>query len=157
MRHYNLFRRTLFASGRAWKSSSTPSRAQYVFFKSFTFTQIFNKLDIQTTYMYIYSSSISLVTHSLIHTLNQAIMHTYVTLEPQIDGTESHLSNLFTFEFSCSWSWFGSFNTYDERSQCWYAHWVGKDITGGGSDTNLSKNRGVGRSSVSNVVTSIHS
>ena len=45
----------------------------YVFFKSFTFIQIFNKLDIQPRYMYIYSSSLSLVPHSLIHklTLNQ--------------------------------------------------------------------------------------
>ena len=40
----------------------------YVFFK--TFTQIFNKLDIQ---LYMYSRSVSLVTHSLIHILNQAI------------------------------------------------------------------------------------
>ena len=41
--------------------------------------------------MYIYSSSISLVTHSLIHTLNQAIMHTYVTLEPQTSANQMRL------------------------------------------------------------------
>ena len=62
----------------------------YVFFKSFTFTQIFNKLDIQPTFMYIYISFISLVTHSLIHTLNQAIMDTYVTLEPQAAQCDVH-------------------------------------------------------------------
>ena len=41
--------------------------------------------------MYTYSSSISLVTHSLIHTLNQAIMHTYVTLEPQTSANQMRL------------------------------------------------------------------
>ena len=33
--------------------------------------------------MYTYIYPLSLVTHSLIHKLTQAIMHTYITLEPQ--------------------------------------------------------------------------
>ena len=41
------------------------------------------KIDIQPTYMHKYSSSLSLVPHSLIHMLIQVISHTYVTLEPQ--------------------------------------------------------------------------
>ena len=56
----------------------------YVFFKTFTLTQIFNTLNIEPTYMYKYSSSLSPVTHILIHTLIQIISHTYVTLEPQV-------------------------------------------------------------------------
>ena len=35
--------------------------------------------------MHNYSSPLYLVIHILLHTLTQAIMHTYVTLEPQTD------------------------------------------------------------------------
>ena len=42
------------------------------------------KIDIQPTYTHKYSSSLSLVPHSLIHMLVQVISHTYVTLEPQV-------------------------------------------------------------------------
>ena len=52
-------------------------------FLDFTLTQIFSKINIQPTYMHKYSSSLSLVPHSLIHILIQIITHTYVTLEPQ--------------------------------------------------------------------------
>ena len=84
---------TVFVPPQASSNKKVPtlywlSGLTYVFFKSFTFTQIFNTLDIQTTYMYIYSISISLVTHSPIHTFNQAIMDTYLTLEPQVYGRE---------------------------------------------------------------------
>ena len=34
--------------------------------------------------MYAYTYPLFLVTHSLIHKLTQAIMHAYVTLEPQV-------------------------------------------------------------------------
>ena len=89
---------TVFVPPQASSNKKVPtlywlSGLTYVFFKSFTFTQIFNTLDIQPIYMYIYSSSISLVTHSLIHTLNQAIMHTYVTLEPQVVRKLAYLSS----------------------------------------------------------------
>ena len=56
----------------------------YVFFDWISHSHLFNKLQIQPTYMNKYSSSLSLVFHSLIHTLIQVISHTYVTLEPQI-------------------------------------------------------------------------
>ena len=47
-------------------------------------SHLFNKIDIQPTCMHKYSSSLSLVPHSLIHMLIQVISHTYVTLEPQV-------------------------------------------------------------------------
>ena len=40
-----------------------------IFWLDFTLTQIFNEIDIQPTYMHKYSSSLSLVPHSLIHML----------------------------------------------------------------------------------------
>ena len=76
----------------------------YVFFKTFTLTQIFNALNIQPTYIHKYSSSLSLVPHSLIHMPIQLITHTYVTLEPQggrsqrVSDIESCRYNEFEFE-----------------------------------------------------------
>ena len=67
--------------------SSRRRSKPYVFFKIFTLTQIFNYLDIQPTYMCTYSSSLSLVPHSLIHILIQIITHTHVTLEPQASAS----------------------------------------------------------------------
>ena len=56
----------------------------YVIFYWISHSHLFNKIDIQPTYMHKYSSSPSLVPHSLIYMLIQVISHTYVTLEPQI-------------------------------------------------------------------------
>ena len=89
----------------------TDNDTAYVFFESFTFTRIFNKLDIQTTYMYTYSSSTSLVTHSLIHTLNQDIMHTYVTLELQGQLRGSQKEN-------------GKYHHATDRCYCSSHHWI---------------------------------
>ena len=50
---------------------------------SFVRRRLFNKIDIQPTYMHKYSSSLSPVPHSQIHMLIQIISHTYVTLVPQ--------------------------------------------------------------------------
>ena len=65
----------------------------YVFFYWISHSHLFNKLDIHTTFMYTHIYPLFLVTHSLIHmihTLNEAIVHTYVTLEPQdLDGLRS--------------------------------------------------------------------
>ena len=55
----------------------------YVIFYWISHSHLFNKIDIQPTYMHKYSSSPSLVPHSLIYMLIQVISHTYVTLEPQ--------------------------------------------------------------------------
>ena len=60
----------------------------YVFFNPHSYSHLFNKSDIHTTYMHKYSSPLYLVIHILLHTLTQAIMHTYVTLEPQVDQYE---------------------------------------------------------------------
>ena len=46
-------------------------------------SHLFNELDIHATFMCTYIYPLSLVTHSLIHKLTQAIMHAYVTLDPQ--------------------------------------------------------------------------
>ena len=51
----------------------------YVFFYWISHSHLFNKVDIQLTYMHKYSSSLSLVPHSLIHMLIQVISHTYIT------------------------------------------------------------------------------
>ena len=59
--------------------------AVYVFFIPYSHSHLFNKLKIHTTFMYAYTYPLSLVTHSLIQKLTQAIMHNYVMLEPQ-DG-----------------------------------------------------------------------
>ena len=78
----------------------------YVFFKTFTLTQIFNTLNIQPTYMHKYSSSLSLVHHSLVHKPIQVISHTYVTLEPQGGRSQRFLDiescryNEFEFEWT---------------------------------------------------------
>ena len=66
------------------RTHGLPRSMAYVFFKTFTLTQIFNTLNIQATYMHKYSSSLSPVTHILIHMLIQIISHTYVTIEPQV-------------------------------------------------------------------------
>ena len=42
--------------------------------------------------MHKYSSCLYLVFHILLHTLTQAIMHTYVTLEPQVERVASAAS-----------------------------------------------------------------
>ena len=52
-------------------------------FQSAFILTLFNKIDIHTTYMHKYRSPSYLVFHILLHTLTQAIMHTYVTLDPQ--------------------------------------------------------------------------
>ena len=57
--------------------------AAYVFFYWISHSHLFNELDIHTTFMCTYIYPLSLVTHSLIHKLTQAIMHAYVTLDPQ--------------------------------------------------------------------------
>ena len=59
--------------------------AMYVIFYWISHSRLFNKIDIKPTYMYKYSSSLSLVPHSLSHMLIQVISHTYVTLETQSD------------------------------------------------------------------------
>ena len=59
----------------------------YVFFNLHSHSHLFDKIDIQPTYMHMYSSSPSLVPHSLIYMLIQVISHTYVTLEPQTSRT----------------------------------------------------------------------
>ena len=55
----------------------------YVFFISNSHSHLFNELEIRTRFMYAYIYPLFLVTHSLIHKLTQAMMHTHVTLEPQ--------------------------------------------------------------------------
>ena len=55
----------------------------YVSFYWISHSRLFNKIDIQPIHMHKYSSSLSLVPHSLIYMLIQVISHTYVTLEPQ--------------------------------------------------------------------------
>ena len=49
--------------------------------------------------MYKCSSSLYLVISILLHTLTQAIMHTYITLEPQ--GEEENLEDFFVEDFTC--------------------------------------------------------
>ena len=63
------------------------------FFDWISHSHLFNKLQIQPTHMNKYSSSLSLVFHSLIHTLIQVISHTYVTLEPQVLPFRVRLAN----------------------------------------------------------------
>ena len=64
-----------------------------------------NKIDIHTTYMYKCSSPPYLVIRILLHTLTQAIMHTYVTLEPQ-DSRSLHVHSTrilrYVAETSCT-------------------------------------------------------
>ena len=54
-----------------------------IFLLDFILIQIFNKIDVQPTYMHKYSRSLSLVPHSLIHMIIRVISRTYVTLELQ--------------------------------------------------------------------------
>ncbi len=61
----------------------------YVFFNPHSHSHLFNKLIIHTTFMYAYTYPLFLVTHSLLHMLTQAMMHTYGTLEPQADVAAS--------------------------------------------------------------------
>ena len=58
----------------------------YVIFYRISHSHLFNKLEIHTTFMYL--QPLFLVTHSLAHKLTQAIMHAYVTLEPQVIGDD---------------------------------------------------------------------
>ena len=78
-----LRRRCVLWSKKDWKrwrwSAFYVRTVRIFYFQDFTLTQIFNKLDIfKTTFMYVYIYPLSLVTHSLIHNINQAMMHTYV-------------------------------------------------------------------------------
>ena len=59
------------------------TRDRYVFSCWISHSHLFNKLDIHTRFMYTYMYPLFLITHLLVHKLTQAIMHTYVTLEPQ--------------------------------------------------------------------------
>ena len=65
----------------------------YVFFNLHSHSHLFDKIDIQPTYMHKYSSSLSLVAHSLLHMLIQVISHTHVTLEPQDVGNLVSISS----------------------------------------------------------------
>ena len=65
----------------------------YVFFYWISHSHVFNKIDIKPTYMHKYSSSLSLVAHSLLHMLIQVISHTHVTLEPQDVGNLVSISS----------------------------------------------------------------
>jgi len=59
--------------------------ASYVFFDPHSYSHLFNKIDIHTTYMHKYTSPLYLVFH--IFTISHAHsshMHTYVTLELQL-------------------------------------------------------------------------
>ena len=70
------------ASGGNSQSSDNDAECTYFLFP-YSQPHLFNKIDIHTTYMQTYSSPLYVVIHILLHTLIQAIMHTYVTLEPQ--------------------------------------------------------------------------
>ena len=69
------------------KSDSVDMRTRFpfraVFFYWISHSHLFNKIDIQPITLHKYSSSLSLVPHSLIHKLIQVISHTYITLEWQ--------------------------------------------------------------------------
>ena len=54
----------------------------YVYFNPHSYSHLFYKINIHATYKY--SSPLYLVIHIQVHKLTQAIMHIYVTLEPQI-------------------------------------------------------------------------
>ena len=71
----------------------------YVFFNPHSHSHFFYKIDIHTTYMYKCSSPLYLVIRILLHTLTQAIMHTYITLEPQHVSSPAYvlLSSLHTY------------------------------------------------------------
>ena len=71
-----------FSQDQGW--DRRPGADVYVIFYWISHSHLFNKIDIQPTYMHKYSSSPSLVPHSLIYMLIQVISHNYVTLEPQI-------------------------------------------------------------------------
>ena len=58
----------------------------YVFFNPHSYSHLFNKIDIHTTYTHKFSSSLYLAFHILLHTLTQAIMRTYINLKPQVRG-----------------------------------------------------------------------
>ena len=51
-------------------------------------SHLFNTFEFRTRNMYLYSTSLSLVTHLLIHTLTQAITHTYATSNHRAEDVE---------------------------------------------------------------------
>ena len=73
----------LRATGGEVGAASALAPKVYVIFNPHSYSHLFYKINIHASK---YSSPLYLVIHIQVHKLTQAIMHIYVTLEPQADS-----------------------------------------------------------------------